>query len=175
MDLEADKISRCLDLVLVQRKWCSSFLDCEAKQVRNVKSNHTVLIVKCRWRLVTKKTKVAHCTHRGWDRLHTNHECRAEFISDIKGSCGVDGVAKYSMFANAIRTATTSIPALPARQRVIPWAEDEDIQAFRQELMDACRDLQADRNSAVARRKVELVAKSLSDLTLRSVKRLINQ
>ena len=41
--------------------------------------------------------------------------------------------------------------------------------------MDACRDLQADRNSAEARRKVELVAKSLSDLTLRSMKRLINQ
>ena len=30
--------------------------------------------------------------------------------------------------------------------------------------MDACRDLQADRNSAVARRKVELAAKALSDL-----------
>ena len=42
----------------------------------------------------------------------------------------VDGEVKYSLFANAIRTATTSIPALPARQRVIPWAEDEDTQAF---------------------------------------------
>ena len=74
------------------------------------------------------------------------------------------GVVKYSLFANVIRTATTSIPALPARQRVKPWAGDEDIQAFRQELVDARRDLQADRNSAVARRKVELAAKALSDL-----------
>ena len=71
---------------------------------------------------------------------------------------------KYSLFANAIRTATTSIPALSARQRVTPWAEDEDILTLRQDLVDARRALQVDRNSAIARRKVELAARALFDL-----------
>ena len=154
----------CLDHILVWRKWCSSFLDCEAKQVHNVKSDHAALIVKCRWRLATQKTKVPHCTRRDWDKLHTKHECRADFISHIKGSCREDGEVKYSLFANAIRTATTSIPALSARQRVTPWAEDEDILTLRQELVDARRALQVDRNSAIAMRKVELAARALSDL-----------
>ena len=154
----------CLDHTLVRRKWCSSFLDCEAKQVHNVKSDHAALIVKCHWCLATKKTKVPHCTRRDWDKLHTNHECRADFISHIKGSCREDGEVKYSLFANAIRTATTSIPALSARQRVTPWAEDEDIQTSRQDLVDARKGLQVDRNSAIARRKVELAARPLSDL-----------
>ena len=154
----------CLEHILVQRKWCSSFLDCEAKQVHNVKSDHAALIVKCRWRLATKKTKVSRCTRRDWDRLHTNHSCHADFISHIKSSCRVDGEVKYSLFANVIRTATTSISALSARKRVTPWAEDDDIQASRQNLVDAPRALQVDRSSAVAKKKVEVVARALSDL-----------
>ena len=88
----------------------------------------------------------------------TNHECHADFISHIKDSCREDGGVKYSLFVNAIRTVTTSIPALSARQRVTPWGKDEDIQTSRQDLMDTCRALQVDRNSAIARRKVELAS-----------------
>ena len=76
----------------------------------------------------------------------------------------MDGEVKYSLFANAIRTATTSIPALPARQRATPWAEDEDIQASRQNLVDARRALQVNRSNAVARKKVEVAARALSNL-----------
>ena len=77
----------------------------------------------------------------------------------------MDGEVKYSLFANAIRTATTSIPALPARQlRATPWAEDKDIQASRQNLVDAPRALQVDRSSAVAKKKVKVVVRALTNL-----------
>ena len=79
-----------LDHIVARRKWCSSFLDCEAKQVHNVKSDYAAAVVKCCWHQVTKKTKVTRCTLRNWDRLHTNHECHADVISHIKGSCRVD-------------------------------------------------------------------------------------
>ena len=82
-----------------------------------------------------------------------------EFISRVKGSCrGVDGEIKYLLFANAIRSTTTATPALTARQRATPWAEDSNIQASRQQLVDACRALQVNRNNAAARKKVEVAA-----------------
>ena len=109
----------CLDHILVRRKWCSSFLDCESKQVHNVKSDHAALIVK--WHLATRKTKVPCCTRRDWKTLYQSQEHHAEFISHVKGSCrGANGEVKYSLFAKAIRSSTTAIPALTARQRATP-------------------------------------------------------
>ena len=133
--------------------------------MHNVKSDHAALIVKCHWRLATKKTKVPCCPRPDRKTLYQSQEHRAEFISHVKGSCrGANGEVKYSLFAKAIRSATTAVPALTARQRATPWAEDKDIQASRQQLVHAHRALQENRSSAVARKKVEVTARSLSDL-----------
>lgn len=63
-----------------------------------------------------------------------------------------------SLFVNTIRSATKAIPALTARQRVTLWAEDNDIQASHQKLVDAHRALQENRSIAAASKKVEVVA-----------------
>ena len=90
----------CLDHILVRRKWCSSFLDCESEQVHNVKSDHTALIFKCRWHLATKKTKVPCCTCRDGKTLYQSQGHCAEFISHVKCSCrGANGEVKYPLFA----------------------------------------------------------------------------
>ena len=133
--------------------------------MHNVKSDHAALIVKCCWRLATKKTKVPCCFRRDWKTLYQSQEHCAEVISHVKGSCrGANGEVNYLLFTKAIRSATTAIPALTARQRATPLAEDQDIQASRQPLVDACRALQENRSSAAARKKVEVTARSLSDL-----------
>ena len=90
--------------------------------------------MRCHCRLVTKKTTVSRCICQDWDTLNTNQECHADLISQVKGSCRGSEV-HYSM-------AGTSIPALLVKKRVTPWAEDENIQALRQEL-DAHRALRA--------------------------------
>ena len=144
--------------------------------MHNVKSDHAALIVKCRWRLATNKTKVPCCTRRDWKTFYQSQEHSAEFISHVKGSCrGANGEVKYSLFAKAIRSATTAIPALTARQRATPWAEDKDIQASRQQLVDARRALQENRSSAAARRRLKLQLDLYLIFTLKSMKSPINQ
>ena len=98
----------CLDHILVQWKWCSSFLDCKTKQVHNFKSNHAALT----WGVIGAwpwKGKVSRCIPQDRDTLCTNQECHAEFISQIKGSCGPsDGEVHHLLPPNVIRTAATS-------------------------------------------------------------------
>ena len=128
-------------------------------------SDHATMIAKSRWHLVLK-TKVSCCTHQNWNTPYQNQECHAEFIAHVKGSCcGVDGEVKYALFANAIRSTITATPAMTAKQRATLWAEDNDIQASHQKL-DDCSALLENRSNAVATKKVEVAAPSLSIFTI---------